>query len=152
VRDTLLRVIDRRRLAGLLAVVALFCSGLLLASCGSDDETTTTTEAPPPPVTVTTTITMPPGTPARPTEISIVVVDGAPKGGIVREKVEKNDLVVLVVRSDVADHVHLHGYDVMRDVAPGKPARLPFKATIPGVFEVELEDRGLQIADITVQP
>ena len=38
----------------------------------------------------------------------------------------------------------------MRDVAPGKPARLPFKATIPGRFEVELEDRGVQIADITV--
>jgi hypothetical protein len=38
----------------------------------------------------------------------------------------------------------------MRDVAPGKSARLPFKATIPGRFEVELEDRGVQIADITV--
>ena len=96
-----------------------------------DDETT-----PPPP----------PG----PTEIRIVVVNGAPKGGIVREKVAKGDRVVLIVRSDVTDHVHLHGYDIMRDVAPGKPARLPFKATIPGRFEVELEDRGVPIADITV--
>jgi carbamoylphosphate synthase small subunit len=137
-------------------VLALFGSGFLLASCGSDDgesaatttEATTTSETT---TTTTTTETTPPPPPG-PTEIRIVVVDGAPKGGIVREKVEKNDRVVLVVRSDVADHVHLHGYDVMRDVAPGKPARLPFKATIPGVFEVELEDRGLQIADITVQP
>jgi carbamoylphosphate synthase small subunit len=137
-------------------VLALFGSGLLLASCGSDDgesaatttEATTTSETT---TTTTTTETTPPPPPG-PTEIRIVVVDGAPKGGIVRERVEKNDRVVLVVRSDVADHVHLHGYDVMRDVAPGKPARLPFKATIPGVFEVELEDRGLQIADITVQP
>ena len=137
-------------------MLALFGSGFLLASCGSDDgesaatttEATTTSETT---TTTTTTETTPPPPPG-PTEIRIVVVDGAPKGGIVREKVEKNDRVVLVVRSDVADHVHLHGYDVMRDVAPGKPARLPFKATIPGVFEVELEDRGLQIADITVQP
>jgi carbamoylphosphate synthase small subunit len=137
-------------------VLALFGSGFLLASCGSDDgesaatttEATTTSETT---TTTTTTETTPPPPPG-PTEIRIVVVDGAPKGGIVRERVEKNDRVVLVVRSDVADHVHLHGYDVMRDVAPGKPARLPFKATIPGVFEVELEDRGLQIADITVQP
>ena len=144
----------RRRLAGFLAVLALFCAGLALASCGGGDdesagtastETTTTTHTT---TETNTTETTPP--PAGPTEIRIVVVNGAPKGGIVREKVEKGDRVVLIVRSDVTDHVHLHGYDVMRDVAPGKPARLPFKATIPGRFEVELEDRGVPIADITV--
>jgi len=131
-------------------VLALLGAGLVLASCGGDEdgsagtsttETTTTTQ-----VTTTTETTPPPG----PSTISIVVVDGAPKGGIVREKVKKGDRVVLVVTSDVADEVHLHGYDVTRDVVPGKPARLPFKATIPGRFEVELEDRGVQIADITV--
>jgi hypothetical protein len=137
-------------------VLALFGAGFLLASCGGEDgesagtttETTTTSETT---TTTTTTETTPPPPPG-PTEIRIVVVDGAPQGGIVREKVEKNDRVVLIVRSDVADHIHLHGYDIMRDVAPGKPARLPFKATIPGRFEVELEDRGVQIADITVTP
>ena len=147
----------RRRLAGFLAVLALFCAGLALASCGGGDdesagttstETTTTTTTTDTTTETTTTETTPP--PAGPTEIRIVVVNGAPKGGIVREKVEKGDRVVLIVRSDVTDHVHLHGYDVMRDVAPGKPARLPFKATIPGRFEVELEDRGVPIADITV--
>ena len=136
-------------------MLALFCAGLALASCGGDDgesagttstETTTTTDTTT--TETTTTETTPP--PAGPTEIRIVVVNGAPKGGIVREKVEKGDRVVLIVRSDVTDHVHLHGYDIMRDVAPGKPARLPFKATIPGRFEVELEDRGVPIADITV--
>ena len=138
-------------------MLALFGCGLVLASCGSDDsesadattETTTTSETTTTTTTMTTETTPPP--PPGPTEIRIVVANGAPQGGIVREKVEKNDRVVLVVRSDVADHVHLHGYDIMRDVAPGRPARLPFKATIPGRFEVELEDRGVQIADITVQ-
>ena len=138
-------------------MLALFGCGLVLASCGSDDsesadattETTTTSETTTTTTTMTTETTPPP--PPGPTEIRIVVANGAPPGGIVREKVEKNDRVVLVVRSDVADHVHLHGYDIMRDVAPGRPARLPFKATIPGRFEVELEDRGVQIADITVQ-
>ena len=81
-----------------------------------------------------------------------MVVNGAPKGGIVREKVEKGDRVVLIVRSDVADEVHLHGYDIMRDVAPAGRLGSPFKATIPGRFEVELEDRGVPIADITVNP
>jgi hypothetical protein len=60
--------------------------------------------------------------------------------------------VAIVVGSDVADEVHLHGYDKMIDVAPGKPARLAFVASIPGRFEVELEDRGLQVADIEVRP
>jgi hypothetical protein len=56
------------------------------------------------------------------------------------------------VRADVSDHVHLHGYDIMRDVSPGRPARLRFRATIPGRFEVELEDRRLQIAQLEVRP
>jgi hypothetical protein len=149
-------VSHRRRLAGLCAALALVGAGFLLASCGGGGgesagpttETTTTSET----TTATTTTETTPPPPPGPTEIRIVVVDGAPKGGIVREKVEKNDRVVLIVRSDVTDHIHLHGYDIMRDVAPGSPARLPFKATIPGRFEVELEDRGVQIADITVTP
>ena len=82
----------------------------------------------------------------------MVVVNGAPKGGIVRESVDKGDSVVLVVESDVADEIHVHGYDVSGDVAAGGTARLAFEATLPGRFEVELEGRGIQIADLTVQP
>ena len=150
---TLRSVSRRRRLAGLLAAFALFGAGLLLSSCGGDDgdvaaptTTVTTTKT----TTAETTTTEKPPEPDGPTVVKITVVNGAPKGGIVREKVAKGDRVVLVVTSDVADHIHLHGYDITRDVAPGRPARLPFKATIPGRFEVELEDRGVPIADITV--
>ena len=64
----------------------------------------------------------------------------------------KGDRVVLVVKSDVADEIHLHGYDKSTDVTAGGTARLPFTATIPGRFEVELESRGVQIADLTVNP
>jgi hypothetical protein len=130
----------------------------MLASCGGDEgepsatatETTTETATETTETTTTTETTPPP--PPGPTQIRITVVNGAPKGGIVRETVQKGDRVVLVVRSDVSDHVHLHGYDIMRDVAPGRATRLPFRATIPGRFEVELEDRGVQIADVTVEP
>jgi hypothetical protein len=145
--------VSPRRVAALLALLA---AGLFLASCGGDDgesgATTTTTTTQPTTTETTTTTTQPPPPPPGPTEVRIVVMNGAPEGGIVREAVDKGDRVVLIVRSDVSDHVHLHGYDIMRDVAPGMPARLPFRATIPGRFEVELEDRGLQIADITVRP
>ena len=132
----------------------LACACLLattaLAGCGSADstgassteQTTTTTE----PTTTETTTT---GT-EMPTVVSIVVVNGAPEGGIVRETVNKGDRVVLVVKSDVADEIHLHGYDLSRKVAAGGTARLTFTATLPGRFEVELEQRGVQIADLTV--
>jgi hypothetical protein len=149
-------VISRRRTAVAVSALALFGAGVLLASCGGDENgevattDTTTTETTTTDTTTETTTTPPP--PPNPTMIRVVVVNGAPKGGIVRETVDKGDRVVLVVRSDVSDHVHLHGYDIMRDVSPGRTARLPFRATIPGRFEVELEDLAVQIADITVQP
>ena len=119
--------------ACLLAVVALAgCGSGTDTSASSTDTTTTTTGA------------------AKPTEVKIVVVNAAPQGGIVRQTVNQGDRVVLVVTSDVADEIHLHGYDLSRDVEAGGTVRLPFTATIPGRFEAELESRGVQIADITV--
>ena len=82
---------------------------------------------------------------------TVRVVGGKPQGGIARPSVKRNDRVVLVVRSDLADEVHLHGYDISRPVAAGGRARLTFVAKIPGRFEVELEDRGIQIAELTVR-
>jgi hypothetical protein len=86
------------------------------------------------------------------TTVRIVVRGGEVVGGLKRATIEQGKKVTIVVGSDVADHVHLHGYDRSADVAPGKQARLAFVASIPGRFEVELEDRGLQIADLEVRP
>ena len=132
--------------------------GLALASCGSGDESAgsgsddygvgTTTQT----TTQTTTETETTPSPEQPTVVRIVLVDGSPQGGIVRESVAKGERVVLAVTSDVADEVHLHGYDVSRDIAAGGTVRLPFTAKLPGRFEVELEERGVQIAEITVTP
>ena len=86
------------------------------------------------------------------TTVRIVVRGGEVVGGLKRATIEQGKKVAIVVGSDVADHVHLHGYDRFADVAPGKQARLVFVASIPGRFEVELEDRGLTIADLEVRP
>jgi hypothetical protein len=139
--------------AGIAVAVVLF---LVFRPDGDDDSTSP--PPPPPPTTPTTVATQPPPPPTTPkpkpavVQVTIVVRSGKPVGGIRRVTVANNRQVVLLVRSDVSDHIHLHGYDVMRDVGPGEPARLAFRATIPGRFEVELEDRRLQIADITVKP
>jgi len=139
----------------LLALVALggLVAGIALASCGGEGEATGTTET----LTTTTTTTETTTTTTepeveKPTVVRIVVVNGAPKGGIVRKSVDKGDRVVIVVKSDVADEVHLHGYDLKLDVAAGGTIRIAFRANVPGRFEVELEERGVQIADLTVEP
>jgi len=109
-----------------------------------------TTEEPPPPATTEA----PPATTtaAGPAVVRIVVVGGQPEGGIRRASVRRGREVIVRVSSDVADHIHLHGYDLIADVAPGAPAELTFVADVPGRFEIELEDRGVPIADIQVRP
>ena len=85
-------------------------------------------------------------------QVRIEIVDGQPVDGVKKVRVTKGETVALNVASDVSDEVHLHGYDVSREVAPGKPAQLKFKATIEGIFEVELENRGIEIASLRVDP
>ena len=109
----------------------------------------TTTETAP--TTTTDDDRLPPPPPNRVT-IRLRVVGGEPVPGIRRAKVKQGRQVTIVTTADVTDHVHLHGYDLMADVAPGSPARIRFRATIPGRFEVELEDAGVQIADLSVTP
>ena len=136
-------------LAGAAIVVALF---LVLRP---DDDEEGSTQPPPPATTTsgaTTRRTQTTPQPPAPTTVRIVVKGGRVAGGLRQVRLERGDRAVLVVRADVSDEVHLHGYDIMRDVAPGRPARLPFRATIPGRFEVELEERKLQIAQVEVRP
>ena len=76
----------------------------------------------------------------------------SPREGSSRESVDLDSAVVVTVTSDVADEVHVHGYDLMADVAPGAPATIRFMADAPGRFEIELEDTGVQIAELEVRP
>jgi hypothetical protein len=64
----------------------------------------------------------------------------------------QGERVRIVVRADVSDEVHLHGYDLTADVAPGAPARIAFVANAAGVFEVELEDAGEPLFALEIVP
>jgi len=142
---------------------ALAASALALAGCGggssqadattqTETETaqattpaTTTTEA------VTTTDTTTTSAP-KPRTITIVVESGRPRGGIARPTVAKGDKVVVVVRTDAGEEVHLHGYDIEKPVTPGTPVRIPFTADLPGRFELELHHPDALLAVIEVKP
>ena len=56
------------------------------------------------------------------------------------------------VESAVADEVHMHGYDIGKDVKAGGTVTFDFPATLEGVFEAELESRKEQILELTGQP
>jgi hypothetical protein len=68
-----------------------------------------------------------------------------------RVRVDLGQKVRIRVEADHADEVHVHGYDLKGDVAPGKPAVVEFTADTPGVFEVELESAGLKLFELQVQ-
>jgi len=90
---------------------------------------------------------------AEPTRAQIeVTVRGGQVRGPREFEVSRGQQVHMVIDADVADEVHVHGYDLMVDVRPGRPAELTFEATAPGVFEVELEDAGLLLFQLKVSP
>ena len=84
------------------------------------------------------TVTAPAGaitsTVPKPLTLRVTVRDYRPVGGIKRFTVKKGRKIVLVVTSNKSEEIHLHGYDLARDVAPGKPARIAFTAKIAGRF------------------
>jgi hypothetical protein len=85
-------------------------------------------------------------------EATIVVKGGEPVGGVQELEYDAGDQIAFGVESDVADEVHVHGYDLMEDVTAGGTAEFSFPADIEGIFEVELEGRKEQIAEIRVNP
>jgi hypothetical protein len=88
--------------------------------------------------------------PAGPRRIRISVRNGKPRGDTGTVRVERGEDLVLIVRADVEDEVHVHGYDLLAPVAPGHASRISFKADQPGTFTIELEGLHLHIAKLRV--
>jgi glucose/arabinose dehydrogenase len=91
---------------------------------------------------------------SRPTP-SVRTVEVAYAGGQVtgtsgREEVPVGEQVVLRISSDVAEEVHVHGYDLEGAIPAGGSVDIPVTATIPGVFEVELHDSGKVLFQLRV--
>lgn len=143
---------DFRKVALIAASLGLLLSLFLALRPGDDEEAAPTTSA----ATTTTPATTeaePPATTteASPTPTAILDVD-ARTGEVVRLTVDRGDRVVLNVTAAVVDHVHLHGYDLKADVSPARPAKISFTADVPGRFELELEESGIDFAELEVRP
>ena len=86
--------------------------------------------------------------------IPTIVIDksGKPVGGITEISLEEGEEVRFKVQSAVADEVHMHGFDIMKDVKAGGSVTFDFPATLEGIFEAELEGRKEQILELRVNP
>jgi hypothetical protein len=85
-------------------------------------------------------------------DTTVRVVDAKPQGGVKKLGFKKGAQVRFTVVSDTADEIHVHGYDLMKDVAKGGSVSFSFKGSIEGRFVVELEDHKQQIAELDVTP
>jgi hypothetical protein len=82
--------------------------------------------------------------------IDVKVRGGKVSGDTGRITVPVGAPVVLSVSSDVADEIHVHGYDRKANVPAGATASVVFTANTPGVFPVELENSKTQLLQLQV--
>lgn len=128
-------------------------AAVLLTGCAGTDasETGARTSAGPTASTAPSTTSVSPTTSAPAgTNIAVSYAGGQVSGDTGRITAPTGDQVTITVTSDVADEIHLHGYDLSAPVGPDTPATLTFQATIPGVFEVELEELGTLLFSLQV--
>jgi hypothetical protein len=156
-----------QRLAIVIGAIAVLVVAFVVISGGSDDNKkdatqpaatqtsstqstdTSATDTGATDTGATETATEPAAPPAPPT---VRVVNAKPQGGIKKLNFDKGDQIRFRIVSDTADEIHVHGYDLMKDVPKGGSVTFSFKGSIDGRFVVELEGHGEQIAELDVAP
>jgi len=125
-----------RRTRSLVAAVAA-AAVIVVAGCGDDASGSPSTSS----ASIDTT---------GATIIDVSYVGGNITGGG-RRSATLGRPAVINVTSDVTDEVHLHGYDKKADTGPGMIGTITFIADKPGIFEVELENKGLKLFELEVK-
>ena len=147
-----------------LAPVLLSVLAVPLAACGTSSSPASppatssaaaASAAPSTSSTPSTPNTPSPGEPSPTAGTDAVVVNVQVSGGRVRPglqttKVKAGQKVTITATSDVADSIHVHGYDKTLDLPPGEAASVSFVAEVRGVFEVETHETELLVAKLAV--
>lgn len=131
-------------------VTLLALGTVLLTGCGTaatDPASGQDQVVTPPSATATASATVAPSVAASPTAPAVRVISVAYTGGDVetadaRVETSLGEQVVLRISSDVAEEVHVHGYDVYADIPAGGSVDIPLTLTLPGSYEVELHGVG----------
>jgi hypothetical protein len=73
-------------------------------------------------------------------------------GRVAELEFTEGDTIRFRVRSEVPEEIHVHCYDITREVPAGRTITVSFKATITGICEVEFHNSGERIAELRVAP
>jgi len=145
-------VTGRQRLT-FLGIAAAIAVVALVSLAGGGDETKRSSNSAPTP-TPTATATAAEGE-ETPTPTPTPTPEPPPLLQAGKEKAltfEEGETVRFRVRHDAPEEVHVHGYDVTKNLEPGKTATVSFKADITGIFEIELEGSHQLLASLKVLP
>ena len=139
---------ERSQRIGLLVAAAVVAVvAVILISNGDDDDSSSTDS------TVQTTTTGGGTTTTEKAEVpTITIKDGKPVGGVQEIEVDKGDTIRFTVKSDADHEIHMHGYDIAKDVEAGGEVTYDVPADIDGIFEIEIEDLKEPIAELRVNP
>jgi len=83
---------------------------------------------------------------------TVVVRDGEPVGGVQDLEFSAGEQIRFRVSSDAAEEIHVHGYDLAKDVPAGGTVEFDFPAELEGIYEAELEELGVQIIELRINP
>jgi hypothetical protein len=140
---------------GIAAVIAVVAVVVILGAGGDDEDTGTPSSA-----TQTATPT-PTQDQASPQETETATPTPTPTaepvpllkaGKVTRLEFKEGDTIKFRVVSEVDEEVHIHGYDIAKDIGAGETITISFPATIEGIFEIEFEDAKEQIGELRVEP
>ncbi|MGB0872670.1 MAG: hypothetical protein ACPGYP_05980 [Solirubrobacterales bacterium] len=136
---------SRIKFVALAAAVVVLAGAVLLIPRG--DETAT-----PPSTAQAGSVTPPTGA----TEASEPTKPRIPKPPLLTAAKPKEleftvgETIRFAVENDVADEVHVHGYDKTMELPANRRKTMRFKADIEGIFEIELENSGQPIGTLKV--
>jgi hypothetical protein len=82
----------------------------------------------------------------------IEIKQGAKVSGADVMQATQGQEVVLTLRSDQSDELHVHGYDLHANIKAGIPETLRFKADRSGRFSLELHHSNLELGALEVRP
>jgi FtsP/CotA-like multicopper oxidase with cupredoxin domain len=138
---------QRLTFLGIAVVIAIVAVVVLVGGEETGTSTAETTATPAATADETATATATP-TPT-PTATPPPLLQG---GKVTKLEFTEGETVRFRVTSDVPEEVHVHGYDIAKDLEPGKVVTMSFKGDITGIFEIEYEHAGEQIGQLRVDP
>jgi hypothetical protein len=122
-------------------MLSLLTVGVLAAGCGGSSSTGASGGPSAAAPSAGSTPSAPPSAVGQPIQADVVgtltIVDGKPEGGVKRISTTANQPAVVLVTSNKATEVHVHGADRTIEVPANEQTSIDVSQSAPGSYEVE---------------